>query len=99
MVSTCMISGFFSKIWGLNDLFLDSTFSTESVITAEDGSTIKTRLEGDDFFGAEILKKGGPKKYTNTVTAEGKVTCWILQKADIKRVLGTLRKSGSATIA
>lgn len=59
----------------------------ESVCKAEDGSTITTELSGNDFFGTEILKKGGRKQYLSTVTASSKVTCWILQKADLKRVL------------
>eukprot|EP00804_Cyclotella_cryptica_P029789 CCRYP_020665-RA/>CCRYP_020665-RA protein AED:0.04 eAED:0.04 QI:444/1/1/1/1/1/4/57/699 len=65
----------------------------ESVSAAGDGSTIKSSLGGDDFFGTEVLEKGGTKKYSCTVTAMSKVTCWILQKGDIKRVLGSVRKS------
>ena len=72
-------------------------FHIESVSTADDGSTIQSSLGGDDFFGAEVLEKGGTKTYACTVTATSKVTCWILQKGDIKRVLGCLRKSDERT--
>jgi hypothetical protein len=58
---------------------------------------MKSSLVGDDFFGAEVLEKGGTKTYASTVTATSKVTCWILQKGDIKRVLGSIRKSEERT--
>lgn len=63
--------------------------STESIGTAEDGSTITKSLGDNYYFGTEILEKGGSKQYSSTVTATNKVTCWILQKTDIKRVLGS----------
>lgn len=54
-----------------------------------------SKLEGDDFFGEEILKGGSDKKYLSTVTATSKLSCWILQRADIKRVIGSKRKTNA----
>lgn len=68
-------------------------FTIESVATLEDGSETTSTLGGDDFFGTEILQENGTKQYSCTITAKGKVTCWILQKADIKRVIGGTQKS------
>jgi len=64
----------------------------ECVQTGADGSQITTSLSGNDFFGTEVLEQGGTKEYACTVRAKGKVTCWILQKSDIKRVIGRRKK-------
>ncbi|KAL7543762.1 hypothetical protein ACHAXR_013060 [Thalassiosira sp. AJA248-18] len=66
--------------------------SCESVQTADDGtSKITKQMKGDDFFGDEILKGGSEKKYQSTVTATNKCSCLILQKTDVKRVIGSKR--------
>lgn len=67
--------------------------SCESVRTNEDGTSTTSVLIDDDFFGDEILKGGTQKKYLSTVTATRKSTCWILQKSDVKRVIGSKRKT------
>eukprot|EP00571_Detonula_confervacea_P006864 CAMPEP_0172316432 /NCGR_PEP_ID=MMETSP1058-20130122/28156_1 /TAXON_ID=83371 /ORGANISM="Detonula confervacea, Strain CCMP 353" /LENGTH=755 /DNA_ID=CAMNT_0013030733 /DNA_START=57 /DNA_END=2324 /DNA_ORIENTATION=- len=64
----------------------------ESVQTADDGTSTTSKLSGDDVFGEEILKGGSEKKYLSTVTATCKSTCWILQKSDVKLVMGSKRK-------
>ncbi|KAL9187828.1 hypothetical protein ACHAXT_006206 [Thalassiosira profunda] len=69
----------------------------ERVLTAEDGKRTTTKLDGDDFFGEEILKGGG-KKYQSTVTATNKISCWQLSRSDVKRVIGSKRK-GSTNMA
>lgn len=66
--------------------------SSQSNIESVDGSQTTTSLSGNDFFGTEVLEQGGTKEYACTVTAKGKVTCWILQKSDIKRVIGSRKK-------
>ena len=66
--------------------------SSQSNIESVDGSQTTTSLSGNDFFGTEVLEQGGTKEYASTVTAKGKVTCWILQKSDIKRVIGSRKK-------
>mmetsp|Transcript_37713 Transcript_37713/g.67912 ORF Transcript_37713/g.67912 Transcript_37713/m.67912 type:complete len:741 (-) Transcript_37713:457-2679(-) len=67
--------------------------SCESVRTNDDGTSTTSVLIDDDFFGDEILKGGTQKKYVSTVTATRKSTCWILQKSDVKRVIGSKRKT------
>lgn len=69
--------------------------TTESIITSEDGTPTTNALKGNDFFGEEILKGGSEKTYLSTVTATTKCTCLMLQKSDVKRVMGSKRKGGT----
>lgn len=70
--------------------------SCESVRTAADGTSTASKLAGDDYFGEEILKGGSGKTYSSTVTATSKSNLWILQKSDVKRVIGSKRKTNMA---
>ena len=67
--------------------------SCESVRTADDGTPTTSKLNGGDFFGDEILKR---KRYLSTVTSTNKCSCFILQKSDVKRVIGGKRTSNMA---
>eukprot|EP00581_Thalassiosira_minuscula_P014769 CAMPEP_0183721474 /NCGR_PEP_ID=MMETSP0737-20130205/13736_1 /TAXON_ID=385413 /ORGANISM="Thalassiosira miniscula, Strain CCMP1093" /LENGTH=728 /DNA_ID=CAMNT_0025951487 /DNA_START=137 /DNA_END=2326 /DNA_ORIENTATION=+ len=69
--------------------------SCESVRTNVDGKSTTQGLSENDYFGDEILKGGSEKKYLSTVTATSKSTCLILQKSDVKRVVGSKRKTGT----
>lgn len=64
----------------------------ESLRTDDNGNETTIQLGGNDFFGDEILKGGSDKNYLSTVTATSKVTCWVLQKGDAKRFIGSKRK-------
>ena len=68
-------------------------------VNNQDGTSTTTNLVGNDYFGEEILKGGGAKKYVSTVTSTGKTTCWILQKTDVKRVVGSTRAASNDMVA
>lgn len=68
-------------------------------VNNQDGTSTTTNLVGNDYFGEEILKGGGAKKYVSTVTSTGKTNCWMLQKTDVKRVVGSTRASSNDMVA
>ena len=68
-------------------------------VNNQDGTSTTTNLVGNDYFGEEILKGGGAKKYVSTVTSTGKTTCWMLQSTDVKRVVGSTRASSNDMVA
>lgn len=73
--------------------------SCEAVRTRGEGAPETKQLGGDDCFGEEILKAGGGRQYVATVTATSKSTLWILQKSDVKRIMGSKRKASTRNIA
>lgn len=68
-------------------------------VNNQDGTSTTTNLVGNDYFGEEILKGGGAKKYVSTVTSTGKTTLFLLQKTDVKRVVGSTRASSNDMVA
>lgn len=68
-------------------------------VNNQDGTSTTTNLVGNDYFGEEILKGGGAKKYVSTVTSTGKTNVWMLQKTDVKRVVGSTRASSNDMVA
>ena len=68
-------------------------------VNNQDGTSTTTNLVGNDYFGEEILKGGGARKYVSTVTSTGKTTCWILQMSDVKRVVGSTRAASNDMVA
>ena len=69
-------------------------------VNNQDGTSTTTNLVGNDYFGEEILKGGGARKYVSTVTSTGKTTnVWMLQKTDVKRVVGSTRAASNDMVA
>jgi len=72
-------------------LFIIQEGSGNCESTQIDTSTTTNLTEGD-VFGDEIIKEG-KKKYASTVTSTGKCTCFMLQKSDVKRVIGSPKRN------
>ena len=68
-------------------------------VNNQDGTSTTTNLVGNDYFGEEILKGGGARKYVSTVTSTGKTNVCMLQKNDVKRVVGSTRAASNDMVA
>ena len=68
-------------------------------VNNQDATSTTTNLVGNDYFGEEILKGGGARKYVSTVKSSGKTNVWMLQKTDVKRVVGSTRAASNDMVA
>lgn len=78
-----------------DSVFIIPAGSCKSVRTSKNGAESEVELKEGGFFGEEVLEGGLETKYLSTVTSTTKMTCWMLQKSEAKRVISSMGKDGA----